>query len=351
MFSPGNINYILVTGATGFVGAHVVDSLLRRGLRVRATTRSLSKGQRMIQDRPDYASKLDFIQIGDITHPGCFDSAVTGGIDGVIHCASPATLKYEDNENDVIIPAITGTTSILSAAARMPEIQRVVITSSFAAVVDSDATHEPGFIYTSAHWNPLTYEDGVNGNSLQAYRVSKKLSEKAAWDFVAEKKPAFDLATIQAPIVFGPPAHVITSLTQLNSSSSYIWQVACGTYPEQRMLIPQCVDVREVAEAHAKALLNPEAGGKRFLVAGPKWSFAKIVDIITKEFDWAKERVKPLDREDIITTFGIDGETAAKELGLQYRPLEQTIVDSFKALKEIEDKEAEEKGGEEKRVV
>lgn len=250
----------------------------------------------------------------------------------------------------MIIPAITGATSILTAALRTPAIQRVVITSSFAAVVDPNAIYEPGFVYTSAHWSPLTYEDGVNGNSLQAYRASKKLSEKAAWDFVAEKKPSFDLATIQVPLVFGPPANAVNSLTQLNTSSSFIWQVACGTYPEQRVLSPQCVDVREVAEAHAKALLNPSAGGKRFLVAGSQWSFGKIRDIITKEFDWAKERVKPLDGQDVVAAFRIDGEAAAKELGFQYRPFEQTIVDSFKAWKEIEDNEAS-KGVSEKRTV
>ena len=79
--------YILVTGSTGFIGAHVVDNLLARGYRVRGATRSAQKGEQMKAARPHYASKLDFVVIEDFTKTGVFDSAMDG-IDGVIHVAS-----------------------------------------------------------------------------------------------------------------------------------------------------------------------------------------------------------------------------------------------------------------------
>lgn len=78
---------VLVTGATGFIGANIVDSLLSRGLRVRGTTRSLKKGELMKQARPQYASQLEFVQIGDISQIGAFDH-VMDGVDAVIHTAS-----------------------------------------------------------------------------------------------------------------------------------------------------------------------------------------------------------------------------------------------------------------------
>ncbi len=78
---------ILVTGATGFIGAHIVDTLLSRGLRVRGATRSLSKGDAMIKARPQYAGKLEFVQIDDFENPGGLEDAVKG-VDGVIHTAS-----------------------------------------------------------------------------------------------------------------------------------------------------------------------------------------------------------------------------------------------------------------------
>lgn len=76
-----------MTGSTGFIGAHVVDTLLARGLRVRGATRSLAKGDEMIQARPQYADKLEFVQIQDFENPGGLTGAVKG-VDAIIHVAS-----------------------------------------------------------------------------------------------------------------------------------------------------------------------------------------------------------------------------------------------------------------------
>lgn len=80
-------NYVLVTGATGFIGAHVVDQLLSRGLKVRGATRSMAKGNLMIQARPKYADRLDFVEVDDFEKPGRLHDAVKG-VDAVIHVAS-----------------------------------------------------------------------------------------------------------------------------------------------------------------------------------------------------------------------------------------------------------------------
>lgn len=81
---------MLVTGASGFIGAHVVDALLSRGLKVRGTTRSPAKGKVMIRARPQYESSLDFVQVGDFgdaAGDALFSEAVKG-VDGIIHVAS-----------------------------------------------------------------------------------------------------------------------------------------------------------------------------------------------------------------------------------------------------------------------
>jgi nucleoside-diphosphate-sugar epimerase len=90
--------YVLVTGATGFIGAHVVDQLLSRGIRVRGTTRSLAKGEAMLKARTQYVGRLDFIQIKDFDElngedqPNIFEEAVKG-FDGIIHTASVRLLR------------------------------------------------------------------------------------------------------------------------------------------------------------------------------------------------------------------------------------------------------------------
>lgn len=76
-----------MTGATGLVGSHVVDTLLKRGIKVRAVARSKQKADLFTAARPQFASQLSFFFIDDLNTPGVFENAVKD-IDGVIHVAS-----------------------------------------------------------------------------------------------------------------------------------------------------------------------------------------------------------------------------------------------------------------------
>jgi NAD dependent epimerase/dehydratase family enzyme len=82
-----NRQYVLVTGATGFIGAHVVDTLLNRGMKVRGATRSPAKADAMVRARPQHAGNLNFVRIADFESPGGLLEAVRG-VDAVIHVAS-----------------------------------------------------------------------------------------------------------------------------------------------------------------------------------------------------------------------------------------------------------------------
>lgn len=86
-FIDNDRHYILVTGATGLVGSHVVDNLLTKGCRVRMAVRSKEKADAFASRRPERRRQLDFIYIQDLTDVGVFDKAVEG-ITGVIHLAS-----------------------------------------------------------------------------------------------------------------------------------------------------------------------------------------------------------------------------------------------------------------------
>jgi nucleoside-diphosphate-sugar epimerase len=240
----------------------------------------------------------------------------------------PFTYDTTDNEKELILPAINGVRSILSATATNPAITRVVITSSFASVIDINCKAPPYFTYTSVDWNPLTYAEAISPttNSVVAYRGSKKFAELEAWNFVKEKKPQFDIVTLCPPMTFGPVVHPVTKTEDLNESNAMLWKVASGdTLPVAR--VPFWIDVRDLAEAHVEALLRPEAGNKRYTIAAPeRFSYSLAAKLISEEFEWAKEKVSK-EEQLIDYSHGLDGETVARELGVKYRSFRRTVGD------------------------
>ncbi|KAH7236512.1 NAD dependent epimerase/dehydratase [Fusarium tricinctum] len=328
MDSLPTIQHVLVTGATGFIGAHVVDELLSRGLKVRGTTRSLSKGKAMIDARPQFREELDFYQIHDFEKPGGFADAIQD-IDAVIHIASPFTYDTSNNEKELVIPAINGVESILEAAASSPKVRRVVITSSFASVLDSGREAPPYFTYTGDDWNPQSYQESIDQgtSAVIAYRGSKKFAELKAWEFVAKQKPSFDLVTLCPPMTFGPIRHPVANVDALNESNKMLWKIASGESPLPVARVPFWIDVRDLAKAHVEALLRPETGGKRYIPASPeRFTYGKASHIIREHFDWAADKVsREVQAAD--ESHGVDGETAGKDLGLEYKPFSQTVVD------------------------
>lgn len=202
-----------------------------------------------------------------------------------------------------------------------------------------NTTPPPGFTYTAADWNPLTYETAISpdSNSVIAYRGSKKFAELAAWDFIKNEKPQFDLVTLCPPMVFGPIVHPVPSLDQLNESNAQLWTVAAGVDPLPGARVPAWIDARDLAEAHVQALITPEAGGKRFIPAASEpFSYEYAADIMKEAFPWAKESVTSNYKSGVKPTveYGVDGETVARELGVKYRSFKETVVDLAGQIKE-----------------
>lgn len=69
----------------------------------------------------------------------------------VIHTASPFYLDAKDFAKELYEPAVNGTLSVLKAVKEHnPNVQRIVITSSFAAILDFERGVRPGYGYTEA---------------------------------------------------------------------------------------------------------------------------------------------------------------------------------------------------------
>lgn len=314
----------------------------------------------MLKARPQHADKLDFVQVGDFTSGADFAAAVKG-VDAIIHVASvsilgrypetkqkahmqqPLSYDTKDNEKELIIPAINGVKAIMSAAASEPSVKRVVLTSSFASVMNADRKAPPYFTYTGDDWNPLTYAESIAPDTpaFIAYRGSKLFAEKAAWDFVAENKPGFSLVTLCPPMTFGPIVHPISKVEELNESNSMLWKIATGAKPLPVARVPFWIDVRDLALAHAEAALKEELGGRRYVPAATeRFSYGKAASIMDETFDWARGKVTVEDQP-IDESHGLDGQTAAKDLGLQYKTFRQTVVDLVGQAYEMKSKAAE----------
>ncbi|KAK0634571.1 hypothetical protein B0T17DRAFT_502211 [Bombardia bombarda] len=337
---------VLLTGGSGFIAAHVLEQLLAKGHSVITTVRSEEKAEQIRKAYPSKsADELSVVIVPDIAKEGAFDEVVkTPGIEVVLHTASPFHFKFSDPKTELIDPALIGTSSIIKAIARSaPSVRRVVITSSFAAIMDETKGSDPNTTYTEASWNPVTI-DQIYDSPATAYRASKKLAEKSAWDFVADpaNDAKFDVVTINPPMVFGPVVHHLAGLQNINTSNARVVDLLQGKWKDEIATTGQAiiwVDVRDVAAAHIRAGLEiPEAGGKRLFTTAGLFSNAEIVEIVRKNFPEYKDKLPgpevkggelPAESE----RFKFDNSATTELLKIKWISLEKSIVDAVNSLK------------------
>ncbi|KAH7324766.1 hypothetical protein B0I35DRAFT_349601 [Stachybotrys elegans] len=318
---------ILITGASGYVGGQILNELLKHGYDVRLVARSEQSADKAISNFPGMASRFSKAIVPDITKAEAYKDAFDG-VTGVIHTASPFVLHPDDNVKDLLEPAVNASLAILQAAHEWGhQVTRVVATSSFASINDVLKAQRVGYQYDEKDWNPMTWEEASTAPGVVAYCASKALAERAMWDYVRDNKPKFTLATICPPWVFGPYAHEITSTKHLSESLGQLHSMI-GASDVPPFDFGGCADSREVASAHVLALEKPEAAGERFLV-GQEFRFQMAADVARAAFPQVKDRIpegQPGYKE---PAYNVDGSKATRVLGLQYRPVEETLKDSF----------------------
>ncbi|KAF3041398.1 methylglyoxal reductase (NADPH-dependent) gre2 [Didymella heteroderae] len=326
---------VLFTGSTGFIGRHCLGYLLHRGHAVTITVRNEAKGKQSLSDNVKFSDALSYAVVPDMISPGAFDTAVqVRSFDAVIHMASPFNYSAEDVKRDMIDPAVRGTTEILNAIKDFaPTVKRVVITSSFAAVINfGEAVRN----YTADVWNPISMEQALSGGQL-AYVGSKTFAERAAWDFIEKEQPGFTLSTINPVMVFGPVSYPLKTLDAVNTSNAVFKDIITGKWRDE---IPsntfKWVDVRDVALAHVRAIEVAEAGGKRFLAAAGGYSNVLLARIVKKKMpdlmDKLPERIEAVD---VAEDFTIDTSPMEEMLGIQFRSLEESVTDAIQSLIQV----------------
>ncbi len=204
--------------------------------------------------------------------------AAVAGCKYVLHIASPFPSTVPKDENELIIPAREGALRVLRAS-RDAGVERVVLTSSFAAVGYGHPEQEAGF--TEKDWTDPTQPD------VMPYTKSKTLAERAAWDFIDREGSGLELAVVNPVGVFGPvlgPDYATSILL--------VQRMMDGALPGLPRMCFGVVDVRDVADLHLRAMTNPAAKGERFLaVAGDFMWIVEIAKVLKARLGDAAKRV------------------------------------------------------------
>jgi nucleoside-diphosphate-sugar epimerase len=199
----------------------------------------------------------------------------------------------------------------------------------------------PSHTYSEKDWNPITQEEALQ-NPGNGYRASKTFAEKAAWDFIQNEKPSFDLVTMNPPMVFGPVVHYLNSLDALNTSNERIRDYIQGKAKQEKELpqtpIPIWIDVRDLALAHVKAIETSSAGGKRFFcVSSELFSNRQIMKIIRTKFPEYAEQLpaESVQGGEAPAFAKLDNGRVKELLGQPFTSFETSMVDLVKSLKNV----------------
>jgi nucleoside-diphosphate-sugar epimerase len=270
---------VLVTGGSGFIGAHCILQLLGAGYRVRTTVRSLAREadvRGMLKaGGVEPGAALGFAA-ADLASDAGWPQAVAG-CRFVLHVASPFPPGVPRHEDELIVPAREGALRVLRAA-RDAGVKRVVMTSSFAAIGYGQKTTEP---FSEKNWTNL------NDGDVSAYAKSKTLAERAAWDFIVREGGSLELAAVNPVAVFGPVLG-----PDYSTSIQLLKRMMEGAMPGLPRISFGVVDVRDVADLHLRAMTSPAAKGERFLaIAGSFMTVKEIADVLRARMGEAAGRV------------------------------------------------------------
>jgi len=314
----------LVTGATGFIGANLVEALGQRGWRVRALHRAASSLKALAGLAYESA-------IGDVTEPASLAPAMRD-VDVVFHVAAVADY-WRSDPSRLMQVNVEGTRNVLRAA-REAGVRRVVFTSSCAAL------GQPPFgqaIDERAQFN-LRPDDFP-------YGYSKYLAEQVCQEFV---RAGLDVVIVNPAVVFGPRDVNLVS-------SSLVIAAARRGLP---FALPGGVSAIDVADVCAGHIAAAERGqtGERYILTAENLSYQQLFTMLAEvvgrpcprlilprwvfwvaapAVGFARGRLGlrlPVSQEQVrfaAETFWFDAGKARCELGLTPRPVREAIQRTY----------------------
>lgn len=332
--SPASAPRVAVTGVCGYVGSHIAACLLRAGYVVHGTVRKRDAQMLAHLTSLEVAGRLEVFE-AELTTPGSYDRAVAGCM-YAIHAGSPYVLNADDPQNDLLAPAVDGTLSFLRSCEKA-NVRKVVLTSSVAAIADG-GTH--GEALDESVWN------SHSSVRFLPYYHAKTVAEKAAWAFVERENVQIKLVVINPVAALGP------SLTgRMNQSFTLLRSTVQGLFQGIIDLKFPVVDVRDVAEAHVRAMENEQAEGRYICAADTLLAHREIAEIAIQfgfhppmrslENRLSTTMIKSMShvmpggsegqytRRHLGNPLIVTNEKIKRDLGIQFRDVHTTVKESF----------------------
>ncbi|KAJ9653335.1 hypothetical protein H2198_007477 [Neophaeococcomyces mojaviensis] len=345
---------VLLTGATGFVGAHVLDQLISsKSYRVLAPVRSPNKIQhsQTIYTAQLSSKDLTFVTVGDLSAPHALDTLLQeNDVSYIVHLASPYFTVTANPIEELVNPAVEATRNVLTSAITQGKtLKRLALLSSFASVVDLSKNPRPGFLYTAKDWDPVTEEEAAQ-NGVMGYHASKTFAERTAWQLHdsgsdGQGKATFDMTTFCPPMIYGPPIHYSpehlpkNGIAGLNTSTMRLITGITGKDPQFAPKVatpglPHCIDVRDVAKAIISSLSLPAGQVDRILLCGSVSYYEDGLKGLraggTQGLGEEGTRCDPKNH------FVIDKSKMWDVLGMaETIPFEKTVEDTYAAVKQL----------------
>jgi dihydroflavonol-4-reductase len=237
---------LFLTGATGFVGAHVAQMAALQGAELRLLTRSSSNTKNL----PIGAE----IVVGDLREPEKFASALAG-CDALIHVAADYRLWVPDPA-EMYKANVEGTRELLRLA-REAGVRRVVYTSSVATM----GFKKDGTIVDEE--TPVSEADMIGH-----YKRSKWMAEQVAMEAARAG---------QQVIILNPTTPIGSLDTKPTPTGRIVVDFLNGNFPAYVDTGLNLVDVDEIARMHLVAL---ERGtpGERYILGGENLTLKQILD-------------------------------------------------------------------------
>jgi dihydroflavonol-4-reductase len=265
---PGDLCF--VSGVSGFLGSWLAEELLDAGFRVRGSVRCLDDAERVSTLR----GILPGVELvaADLRKEGGWCQALAG-CKWVFHVASPQAVKTESERT---VGALSGTRFLLTAAAAEPSVQKVVITSSEAAIAYGHPRSKQHF--DESDWTDL---DGLDRRA--DYHRSKTLAELWAWDWADDVKlnpRRIPLSTVNPSLILGP------SLVPWGRFSlGLLGDIAQGKMPLMLDMTVRVVDVQDCARMHVAVMRDAGCNGQRHLCMSRPTTLAELARCISRNYD------------------------------------------------------------------